>query len=85
MLVSNVTEEIDLVLDEGPSFTVVKDLTPSKFKWLCEEAGVNAIARCAVRKGDKIIGFVGADFETEVVPENIYLICEYAGRIESII
>jgi hypothetical protein len=73
-----------MVIESGPSWTMVNDLPKGKFKWLCMIGGVDSVARCAIRKGGKIVGFVGLDFDhaTESPPENIEALCEFAVRIE---
>lgn len=81
MLISHVSDEMKLVMDKGHSFTRIEDLPPGKFKWLCIQGGIKAIARCAVIKHGKTIGFVGADFSSVEIPSNIELLCEYAQRV----
>lgn len=85
MLVSTVPEEMELVRQKGPSFRPVREIAWSKFKWLCEIGGVHAVARCAVYRAGKTVGFVGVDFNSEECPENINAVCECAGRIAELI
>lgn len=82
VLISTVNEETDLIVAEGPSFFVVSDMHPCNFRWQCMQGGVRAGARCAVRKGGRIVGFVGLDFESEKQSERVELLCDYARWIE---
>lgn len=88
---STLAEETALVLQAGPSFTLVNDLPDCRFKWICRAGNTNAVARVGLyRKGSPDpYGFVGLDFrvpvgQIPVVPPNIEVLCEYAGRIENI-
>lgn len=85
ILLSSLPDEVRLAIDAGPSFFVVRDLPRGKFKWLCMQGGVRAGARAAVRKGGKIVGFVGVDFASEERPADVDAVVEFAGRIESLI
>jgi len=85
VLISTLAEEMALVLAEGPSYTLVKDLPESKYRWLCEQGGAVAVARCAVRKGKKIVGFLGADFDTDVKPPDIESLCRDAYQIGNLL
>lgn len=84
-------EETALVLQAGPSFTLVKDLPDCKFKWICRAGNTSAIARAGLWHPGEVdpFGFIGLDFrvpsgQIPVPPPNIDVLCEYAGRIENI-
>ena len=88
MLISRVPEEMKLILEEGPSYTLVSDIPRGLFRWLCEDrGGVKAVARCAIYKGKRRIGFIGADFywpdgdEPSPIPVNINEVCRLAETI----
>lgn len=87
LLTSELPDELKLVLDDGPSYTLIRDLKPTKFRALCEEGGGRAVARCAIRKYGKVVGFVGADFDgdCDTPPANINELCLLAERIGSIL
>lgn len=86
ILISLVPDEMTLVTDAGPSFTAIKDLQDGKFKRMNIARGVRSVARCAVRKGSEIIGYLGADFnDIEEKPENIDELCQYAGIVEQVL
>lgn len=84
MLISQVPEEIKLVLMDGPSFTKTKDLPDCKFRRVLEISGTYALARCAVRHGTTILGFVGAEWvrPRDEPPETINLLIHLAGQLE---
>lgn len=71
--IGRVTEELNLVIDKGVGWVVVKELPECKFKQLCEDggAGDGAVARVAVKSGKEVIGFVGADFRRAERPVNL--------------
>lgn len=88
VLVSSLAEETMLVIEEGPTFTWVRNISESKFRWLCEVGGVVAVARCAVLSKDgSITGFVGVDFDGDIKekPANIERLCEAAHQIAVIL
>jgi hypothetical protein len=74
MPISRVPQEIELVVDDGVGWKVVKELPECRFKELCEEGGSGdgALARVAVKVGKEVVGFVGADFKTTERPKNIH-------------
>jgi hypothetical protein len=81
ILASTITQETDLVLQSGPSFTVVSTMPRSTFKSMCERDRIQAIARCCIKKGDQVVAFLGADFDCEEKPENIGEIVRFAGLV----
>jgi hypothetical protein len=85
VLTSSIPDETAIVLQEGPSFVRVEDLKPGKFRWLNERGGTISIARCAIRRGKNVIGFVGADFWSENEPPNMDLLCDAANDIGQIL
>lgn len=85
VLVSTMLDELKLVLDSGPSFTTVASLKPGRFRWMCMESGAVAIARFGIKKDGFLVGFLGADFDTDTPPPNIDLLCEYAGRVNTLL
>ena len=86
ILISLIPDEMTLVTEDGPSFTKVTDLKDGKFKRMCIARGIQSIARCAVRKGNEIIGYLGADFnDIEERPANIDELCQYAGIVEQVL
>lgn len=87
MLTSSVPDEMRLIQQEGSGWTVVADLDPSKFRWLCDQAGATAVARAAVKRDNRIIGFIGLDFDAKepVKPANIEDIVGVAFRIAGIL
>lgn len=84
MLISQVPEEIKLALADGPSFTRTQDLPDCKFRRILESSGTYALARCAVRQGSLILGFVGAEWTRplENAPEETNILCHLAGQLE---
>jgi hypothetical protein len=85
VLVSDIPDETNLVMQDGPSFTLVETLPLGRFRWLCEQGGAKAIARCAIHRGKEIVGFVGADFGTDCCPANIDELCKVAYEIGQIL
>lgn len=86
VLISLVTDEMKLLSDENPSFTKISELKDGKFKRMSNARNVKCICRCAVRKGQEMIGFVGLDYNNLIEkPANIDELVIYAGRIEQII
>lgn len=86
VLVSTMPEETKVVLAAGPGFTAVTDMRGSRFAWLCEQGGVKAIARAAIRnKNNMVVGFVGADFDMDKSPANINDLASAAYRIGQIL
>jgi len=84
--ISLINHEMELVKEPGPSFRLVSQLKDGKFKRMLVARGVKAIARCAVRNNDKIIGYIGLSFHHELEkPANIDEVCTYAGLIEQIL
>jgi hypothetical protein len=83
MLISTIPDEIELAVEDGPSWRLVRELKPGKFKNLCMMGGAHAVARCAVRAQGKVIGFIGVDFDQETKPndEELKLVCDYAARV----
>jgi hypothetical protein len=85
-LISLIPDEIKLITDDGPSFTLVSSLSDGKFKRMCETRGIKAVARCAIRTGKDIIGFIGIDYNRELeLPVNIEELCRYAGILEQVL
>jgi hypothetical protein len=85
LYVSLIPEEYELVVEDGPSWRVVEDIDDSKFKRMLMNSGVWAVARCAIRRGGEIVGFVGADFNhRRAKPANMDALVDYAGRIEQV-
>lgn len=84
-LVSTIVEEVDLVIEAGPSWKKVEDIPEGRFRWLCEQGGVAAIARCKVIVYDRIIGYVGADFGNALKPANIDALCGIAHEIAGLL
>lgn len=83
--VSRMPEEIRLVLDNGPSFTVVSAMDDGPFKRLMNAMQIRAVGRCAVKKGVRVVAFVGVDFlHREREPENMHELVLYANRIEQV-
>lgn len=70
---SRVTEEMELVIDDGVTWREVSEIRESLFKELCERggSGSGSVARVAVKFGKEIIGFVGADFSGTDKPVNV--------------
>lgn len=85
LLISSVPEEMELVVEAGPSYRLVKDIQPSKFRSLCVSGGVEAVARCAIRRGKDTVAFVGLDFDDTEKPNNIEALCLFAARLESLL
>jgi hypothetical protein len=85
MLISTIPDAMEMVIEEGPSFRAVDDLPEGKFKWLCMNCNVIGVARCAIRKGDSLVGYIGADFQHAQKPEAIERLCEFGGRINSVL
>lgn len=89
MLVSIMPDEMQLAIEPGNSFRLVRELPPGRFKSLCVIGGVEAIARAAVYKDKDIVGFIGVDFRMidgcECPPSNIQEIVNCAARISSLI
>jgi hypothetical protein len=86
MLLSDIPEETALVMQEGPSFTLVSSIPYSKFRWLCEQGGAKAIARWAVRNEKKeIVGLIGADFDDVKEPKNISALGEAVFEVEQLL
>lgn len=84
MLISQVPEEIKLALADGPSFTKTEALPDCKFRRVLESSGTHALARCAVRQGSLILGFVGAEWTRplEEAPKEIHILMNLAGQLE---
>src|SRR6185312_644520 len=80
MPISRIPDEMSLVEKDGPSWTLVRHLPHSEFKWLCEIGGSVAIARLAIRRKGELIGFIGLDFMSEKAPDNLDVSMTYAGR-----
>jgi hypothetical protein len=86
ILISSVPDEMKLVVDAGPSFSPVTMLPDGRFRRMLEASGVQAIARAAIRRNSRIIGFVGVDFcRSNQQPDEIDLLVHYAGRIEQLL
>jgi hypothetical protein len=62
VLISLMPEESRLVADRGVCFMTTADMPEGRFRWSCEVANIEAVARCAIRHGKDIVGFIGADF-----------------------
>lgn len=81
-----VLEEMELVEVEGPSWITIDELPDGRFKRLLQISGVQGVARCAVRRLNKIIGFLGVDFvRHQIKPPNIDKLCHYAALLEQIL
>lgn len=87
MVLNSVVNEVKLVLDEGPSFTLVSALPDCKFRQLCEDGATVAIARCAIFRDGQPVGFVGADFDDIHPPDPASLgeVCIVARKVGIII
>lgn len=88
MVISSIPEEMELVRVDGPAWTRVADVRPSKFRWLMERGGVKSVARCAVHKTPRrIVGFVGADWDVDMdcAPAGVVRLCECAAVIAQIL
>ncbi len=82
---SLISDEVELLKGEDhPVFITCDKLKDSKFRRMLNAQGVRAIARCPLRENKNVIGFIGADFPSDVKPPNLMLLCDYAGRIEEI-
>jgi hypothetical protein len=82
---SLMNDEIDLLKGEAqPTFTTFEQLKDSKFRRMLSAQGVRGIARCPLRDHKNVIGFIGADFPTDIQPPNLIILCDYIGRIEEI-
>lgn len=84
-LVSTIVEEVALVIEAGPSWRLVSDVPEGRFRWICEQGGVVAVARCKVVVYNRIIGYVGADFDTPLKPEAIDALCSVAHEIAGLL
>lgn len=71
ILISRITEETQLVIDNGPSWMLVDDIREGEFKAICQAGGTTAIARYAVKNGKHIAGFIGVDLSADVQPEKL--------------
>lgn len=78
LLVTRVPEEMKLVTEEGSSYRKASEMARGYFRTLCEQGGVRAVARCAIRQNGAIVAFVGADFDDEERPANIDDLCSLA-------
>ena len=88
VLTSWVPEETALVREDGPSFTLISALPQNcHFRWVLKSSGVKAIARCkVVDRRANIVGFVGADFDTEeTCPTDIHALCDLANDISQLL
>ncbi len=88
ILISLLNEENKLVCEKGPSFTITSTLSDGKFKRMCESRGIYAVARCGIRKGEDIIGFIGLDYNDQDMatpPESLNDLSRYAGIIEQVL
>jgi hypothetical protein len=82
---SLLVDEIELIKGEDhPTYAIASELRDSKFRRMLNAQGVLAIARCPLRDGKNVIGFIGVDFATEAKPPNLQILCDYAGRVEEI-
>lgn len=84
VLTTSMPEEMSLILEPGAGWREVDDLPDSRFKELCVEDGVLAVARTAIYHRGKIVGFIGLDFNTRsgyLKPENIEDLSETAKQI----
>lgn len=70
-MLSSLPGEMELTIDKGASFTLVANLPVGKLRWIMEQGGRVAIARCMMSKGDQPLGYVGVDFRSEKPPENL--------------
>lgn len=70
VLSTTMSEENDLVEEPGPGFRIVKDIPGGGFRFACEQAGVLAVARAAIRSKNTVIGFVGLDFDKQALDEH---------------
>lgn len=85
ILTSHVPDEMKLVVSDGPGFSQVGSMPDSMFKRMLIGDGAESVARAAIRRNGKVVGFVGCDWnETTQPPENIDKMAEYAGRIERV-
>lgn len=91
ILVSRIIDEIRLIKEIGPSYTYVSDLPRKTFRYICEQFGVQAVAREAVYNGvphpKNLIGFVGVDFDSDredkkpQIPESLKELGVLANKI----
>lgn len=82
MPIARVPDEMALVEQKGPSWTLVDNLPHGEFKWLCQMGGAVAIARLAIRRKGELVGFVGMDFTSNIQPDNLDVAVSYAERLE---
>lgn len=82
LLLSTLLEEQECVEEPGPGWFVTSRLAPSTFRYLNEQTATRAGARVAVKKNGEIVGFLGVDFDTEVKPERLDRIVDYARWLE---
>lgn len=69
--VSSLPGEMELMLEDGSSFTLVEKLPAGKLRWVLESGGRKAIARRIMKRGNEPMGYVGIDFDTIEPPENL--------------
>lgn len=82
ILVSSMAEESKLVVSDS-NYCRIAELPDSRFKRLCEAAGVVATVREAIMRNSDIVGFIGADFDDDIEPARLDLLPSYARRIQS--
>jgi hypothetical protein len=86
VLLSLIPDEMRLVIESGPSFVKTVDLADGKFKRMLESRGIKCVARCAIRRGKDIIGYIGLDYSRDIdPPPHIDDLCKYAGILEQIL
>ena len=84
--ISLVLDEIELLkAEQQPTYHKRSDFKDSSFRRMLESQGVAAISRCPLKRGKDTIGFIGVDCpDDDGPPPNIEIMCQYAGRIETI-
>lgn len=82
VLCSTITDEMELILSDGPSFTLVSNLKQGAFKSMCQRDNAKSIMRIGIyNKDGKLDAMLGADFETVTPPSNLSESMAIAGLI----